>query len=692
MEKQTQILGAVFAVLLALTLVVELWPDNVKAPGMALGAVSQFEIDELVIKHGDDSIVLKRKKDPKDPAKSSWQITSPLKWAAIKGRVEPMLRLFSETRPSLRGFAASDNKKYGFGKENAIEVTVKVGGTVRNHFIVGNTKVTGSETDPRTRRAIKKHETYVMQPNDKFVYQLAGDLRKPFDRKPGELRDKKLFQFDSSDVEKIELHNPGQSEVDVSLVGKEEDDKKKITSDPKDALKKKKRKWSFVKPGDVECDQAQVAGFVRRLAALRVKDFHKLEGGLDKFGFKADSPRLKATLEDKTSVTLTFASIEVEEKPKKDPKKKLKKPAAPKKVTHYYLQLEGNKSEVFEVAKYTYEGLLKPYTEFLERKLLAGVDAKKVKAVELKQGSSVISLERFGRGWKMTAPKGVAVEPDEVERFVKTVVGLRAVAYAPDAKPEESGLKESELYVKLSLEGGETLTFALGKKNKGKSRIYGQLLRTKGRIVPALFYTSVERQLMKTALDFQSKVIFKLDPAKLSALSLRYTEKGKTTSLTLRKEKAADGKAHWMVVAPEPKVYADAKKIGALVKRLGQLRASRFYPQKKAAEVGLVKDKSYVQISLSDGTGTRQSLLISSKSDGSYLYATGGAPSGVFSISKYVIRSLLKKKDDLKGVAPAPVTNETPKAPEKKTPKAPEKKPTPEKPKAPEKKPTPKKK
>ncbi|MCA9521982.1 MAG: DUF4340 domain-containing protein, partial [Myxococcales bacterium] len=658
---------------MAVTLVVELWPDQTKAPGMALGAVSQFDIDEVIVKRGGELIALKRKKDAKDPAKSTWEITSPLKWRAVKSRVETMLRLFSETRPSLRGFEGKDNKKYGFDGKNAIEVTIMAGGAVRNHFIVGNRVVARTEIDPRTRRAKKSYETYVMLPKDKFVYQLAGDLREPFDRKPGELRDKKLFEFDAADVAKIELHKMSADEADVTLVGTTKEEKK-LVSDPKDALKKKKRTWSFVAPKEIDCDQSQATSFVRRLAALRVKEFHTLDGSLDKFGFSADSPRLKATLEDDTSVTLTFAQKTVEEKPKVDPKKKRKKPSGPKKVTHYYLHLESNKKEVFEVAKYTYEGLFKPYTAFMDRKVLAGVDPKKVKSIELKHDKSLVALERAGKGWKMVSPAGVTVEPNEIERFVKTVTALRAASYEPDAKPEQSGLKEPELYAKLTLEGGESVTFVLGKKNKGKSRIYGQVLRQKGRIVPALFYTSVERQLKKTALDFQSKVVFKLDPSKLSNLSLRYREKGKTTKLMLRREKAADGKSHWMVVSPEPKVYGDAKKIGALVKRIGQLRASKFYPGKTATEVNLVKDKAYVEISLSDGTGSRQSLIISSKSDGSYLYAKGGAPSGVFSISKYVIKSLLKKKDDLKGVAPAPPKNETPKGPTL------EKKPAPKKP------------
>lgn len=663
MQRQTIILGAVFAGLLVLILAIELVPDKEVPRNATLSAIDWYDIDHVVVSKGSKSYTLGRQlKSGENPARAEWEIKKPFAWKAIRHKVLPMIKVFDVDRPSLRAFKPGrDKKRYGFSANNAIHVTIKSGGKTRSRFIIGNIKSTGETVDPRSRRATKSYETYVMFDKDEYVYQVAGDLRKPFKVELNALRNKRLFDFKSSAIESITVSLSAKERVALTGTLEPATDKKKVP----------KRTWSFKDLPGKNIDQQTARAFASRIAALSASSFKGTADNKSSYGIDDKSPSVVITVagdgkngESKT-LQITLGKVKKAVVKVKKKKSKIKAPAF-----DYYATVSGI-NEVFQISQSSYENLAKSHHHFLDRALFASLKAENVTNLEIKVGPELLALARSKDGWRISSPKGYQPDTAEVKKLLKSLLALKAVEFDATVTIEEAGFDTPALQIKVIDAKGTSRTLEVGKPTtKNKSRLYARLVSSDGEATPFVLYKSTINKFKRTPLDLQSKVVLAFDDKTLSSVVLSWNHANKREALTLKR--SVNGKtASWTILKPAPASAGDSAKIAQLVKRLRQLRANKFYPKKLPSSVGLTAAHALAKVVVT-ASGKTTTLLISKKTDGSYYYAIGGRPRGVFSISKYVVKTLLKSKAELKGKAVIMPTPK-PKTPEKKpvTPKTP---------------------
>ena len=160
-----------------------------------------------------------------------WRLTEPKALAADQDAVSSVVtNLASLNADKIIEEKADDLKAYGLADPTLV-VTVKRKDGKSEEVLIGDDTPTGSGS-------------YAKLPNDARVFTISSFVKSTFDKRPDDLRDKRLLAFDQDKITRVELQAKGQT-VEFG----------------KDA----QNEWQILKPRPLRADSSAVNGLIDKL-------------------------------------------------------------------------------------------------------------------------------------------------------------------------------------------------------------------------------------------------------------------------------------------------------------------------------------------------------------------------------------------------------------------------------------------
>ncbi|MCC7492477.1 MAG: DUF4340 domain-containing protein [Fimbriimonadaceae bacterium] len=274
-------------------------------------------------------------------------------------------------------------------------------------------------------------------------------------KKLGDLRDKALLAFLTSDVQTVELKYPSRS---VQLAKRGED-------------------WFLAGKPELQADSAAVDSLLSAVSTARIDEFGEAKPtDLKLYGL--DQPRVTVTLGmgQKGEVGLVVGSSKmVEAPPPSDPNQ-----PPPQPTEKLHVQRKGN-AEVLLVAGTLYDNLLKQPTD-LRDKVVFAVKGEDVTKLEYTVGGSEVVLQKTAAAknqrdskaqWQVVKPAALTADRKLGDGLAATLEQLRATAFHDAPKPLASyGLDRPQARI-LVTEADKVLPALLvGRKTADGSSLY----------------------------------------------------------------------------------------------------------------------------------------------------------------------------------------------------------------------------
>ncbi len=585
---------------------------------------------------------------------AEWKLAEPLPGEVEGYRTKSMMELFATDTALDTAQVVKDPAvlaDFGLDAKRSIRVTIKEKGLVKVDLIIGNSKKLERSSDD----GADVYDTFVMLPSASDVIYTARrkDLRQPFEVELSELRSKKVFNFDLTEVTKVTIDNPSEASAGKIVLAaawadkkdeKKDGDAKETDKDPLTGEAKKPEKegtFSLVEPVVAGFALMEMRSYWSSLAGIRVNEYVMEKPGPDT-GLVGDAiakaSKITVELADGKKQTLIFGA-------EKEPKKT------------YYAMLEGA-SEYMLVSDFTKNNLVKKLVELRDKNVLGASDDADITAVKLTNEHTPdgpMAFERDGSGWKMTPPPavqatlGASMAPDEseVKALVSGVRYLRVTDFLVEApKLDEVGLNAPAYRIEATIKG-VTKTLLIGSVEKD-SKVTAMIDGTE------LFFTlgSWTRDKFKKApIDFKNKRV--LDVKEADVVSLELTHGLPTAPTEAIKLERVEGKSDaWKMTAPETIDAAtglDDTIANALARGFDAFDVKGFSDKPKDG-VGLIAPAFTFTATLKDGTTRR--LHVSDTLDGEAHFVSLEAPgldaNAVYTLEKFRVTNLRKKLEDLK--------------------------------------------
>jgi hypothetical protein len=340
--------------------------------------VDAEKIDELKVRSSSgETSTLKKTKD-------GWQLVQPITAKVDDGEVTGITsNLASAEIQGIVDEAPKDLQPYGLDKPR-IEVAFKAAGDKDyRRLLIGAKAPAGGDL-------------YAQLPGQKRVFVIPSHVESSFDRKPFDLRDKKILAFDREKVDRLEI-----THADVKL-----------------ELTKAGQDWSITAPVQARADFSAVESIVTRLQSAQMKSLPAEQGGdLKKYGL--DQPVATATVGlGSTRATLAFGkTAESGDVYAKD----VTRPAVVTVAADLLKDVQKNAAD-------------------LRRKDIFEFRSFNAKRIEVVRGAETLAFEKVkGTGkdatekWRRVSPTAGDVDQSKMETFLSNLSGLRAQSFA-DAK------------------------------------------------------------------------------------------------------------------------------------------------------------------------------------------------------------------------------------------------------------------
>jgi hypothetical protein len=256
-------------------------------------------------------------------------------------------------------------------------------------------------------------------------------------------RDKTIFAYDRSKLERVELDSP----------------KGKV------ALALQDGKWRITAPVALRADEGAMSQVLFKARGLQAKDF-----------VAEDAKRLAAYGLDKPQVRITLW-----EKDAKEPKALLLAPGR-EKDRAYATTLGEGAVGVAAVDASALQDLARGVTDLRDRSLSDAFDTKDVSRVTIQRPSVTLALDRTGTGeedWQLAAPKKGKTRGGRVSELLWTLRNLKWKDLVAEQgwDPARYGLDAGATTITLAGKDGKTIAaLAVGKQEGGVTyvRIPGQ--------------------------------------------------------------------------------------------------------------------------------------------------------------------------------------------------------------------------
>jgi hypothetical protein len=340
--------------------------------------VDSAKVDDLRVRSSSgETSALKKTKD-------GWQFVEPITAKVDDGEVTGITSsLASMEIQGVVDEAPKDLQPYGLDKPR-IEVAFKAAGDKEyRRLLIGAKAPAGGDL-------------YAQLGGQKRVFVIPSHVESSFDRKPFDLRDKKILTFDRDKVDRLEITH-GDMKLELTKAGQD---------------------WNITAPVQARADFSAVESIVTRLQSAQMKSLPAEQGAdLKKYGL--DKPVATATVGlGSTRATLAFGkAAEGGDVYAKD----VTRPAVVTVAADLLTDVQKNVSD-------------------LRRKDIFEFRSFNAKRIEVARGGETLVFEKVkGTGtdatekWRRVSPNPGEVDQSKMETFLSNLSGLRAQSFA-DAK------------------------------------------------------------------------------------------------------------------------------------------------------------------------------------------------------------------------------------------------------------------
>jgi Domain of unknown function (DUF4340) len=341
----------------------------------------------------------------------NWQLVRPIKARASNDAVVDILTKMNQAQISK--FVPENKSNPGsFGLDSPADVLTLFGGE-------------GNKFEIEIGSAVPSHpqSVYARLPDRNTVVEVNEEFAALFNITPNDLRDRKIGRLNSDLIDRVTIENGDQ---------------------PRIVLARKENRWRFLNPAYGPANADNINRLIQEINDGEVTQFvSDTATDLTKYGL--DHPKLKITFSSYSSentaesnagevvlCTLEFGNSE-------------------NGVTYGRLKEE---PYIFSIADQMFRDL--PKTEYSFRSLdILDLERDELLSVTAgKPGEDPVDLVRDAKGkWVLKNQEGRQNEA-QIQLFLTTLTGLRAVAWAGDPN-SEYGFDQPSLEIKISYQAGE---------------------------------------------------------------------------------------------------------------------------------------------------------------------------------------------------------------------------------------------
>lgn len=269
---------------------------------------------------------------------------------------------------------------------------------------------------------------------------------------------------------------------------------------------------------------------------------------------------------------------------------------------------------------------------------LVDIPDKDVRSIDLKKkDGSVVTLDRQGGKWNITAPSQYKADADAVSSVLSSLSPVSADNVVEDKAGDLAryGLNTPSLSVTVHRTNGKSDEIQFGDDVPAGSLVYARV--NAGPKVYAVA-SSVKSSLDKSANDLRDKRLLTFDTNKLTRLEL--------ASAKSDIEFGKNGQNEWQIIKPQP-YRADSFQVEELVRKLGDAKMDLSGSAQNAtkAAAAFAKDSPVSTVKVSDASGTQTLDVRKNKDD---YYAKSTLLSGVYKIPADTGKALDKSLDDFR--------------------------------------------
>jgi len=357
-----------------------------------------------------------------------WQVTSPLAVPADREQISNLIEALKGAR--VKEFVTAPPKtpnEYGLERP------------VRLVLWLGEEKSRASQVLRFGNAVPDKKAVYAQREGDPTVFLVEETLWKAVPTSVGALRDKTVFSYDRTKVERVELESP-KGKVSLATEG---------------------GAWRITAPVQLPADDTRVNQLLWGARDLRAKEF-----------VADDAKRLAPFGLDRPQVRLA-----VWEKDAREAKVLLLAPA--KEKDRVYATSGGGAPVVLVEAK-VLEDLTRSAQDLRDRSLFAAFETKDVTRVQIERKGQTLVLERTGEeDWQLVAPRRGKARGARVSELLWALRSLKWRELVTESAQDAGryGLEPPVATVSLSRKDGKAVAvLALGKREKENAyvRVPGQ--------------------------------------------------------------------------------------------------------------------------------------------------------------------------------------------------------------------------
>ncbi|MBM4069159.1 MAG: DUF4340 domain-containing protein [Planctomycetes bacterium] len=368
--------------------------------------------------------------------------------------------------------------------------------------------------------------------------------------------------------------------------------------------------WKLTGPFTSAVPADQVRPLASELAKLKAEKYvAHTAANLADYGL--DKPYLRIALREKPGSAEPKSTGKEKQKDAKERILLIGKPTA-KDAQSRYSRL-GDSEAIFILGDKIIAGLDRGPLDFLDRKLLA-LDADAIKSIRTTSGKDTFTLTKNKDGWHVERSDGpsFAADAESVDDTLNAWVLLRAqklAAYGDKVDLASFGLDKPAAVVVATVQEkgdkdkpGKTVEYKLLLGSVVKGSKGDRYVRLDGKPAVAILDAAVVADLQRASLDFVSRSLLKLDPARITALTRSL---GSDVLELVRKADA------WEIVKPVSRP-ADEATMRGLTMDLARLRAKKVaaYPAKDLKPFGLDTPVAALIIVAADAKTAKHSLFI----------------------------------------------------------------------------------
>lgn len=352
----------------------------------------------------------------------SWQLAGPAAVGADKEQISALLEKLKAAK--IKDFVTEPPKPpdpYGLARPLTLTLWV------------GEEKDRAARTLRLGKAVPEKKVVYAQREGDPTVFTVDEELVKAVPTSASALRDKAVFAYDRSKLERVEVESP-KGKVALALEG---------------------GAWKITAPAAMKVDEAAMGDLLGKARELRAKEFvAEDQKQLARYGL--DRPQVR---------------LSVWEKEAKEPKTLVVAAAKEKDLAYATVTGGGTPQPVVLVDGKALTDLAKSSQDLRDRMVLGSFDVQNVTRVEIKRKDATMVLERKGdTEWQLVAPRQGKAQGGRVGDFLWMLRSLRWRELVAEQGWDTAkyGLDAPAATITLAGKDGKPLaSLAVGGRDKG---------------------------------------------------------------------------------------------------------------------------------------------------------------------------------------------------------------------------------